>query len=111
MRIGKLCGAFLIDDAFETWMQNRSGLRFSQCHAPKNDFRIFVNEEWEYTMKRAFTGKETNKEFILRPPAKAFSKFKRVRGQSDSYSIKGYVSVTLHLQKQAFMSLRSFLER
>ncbi|KAK7958447.1 hypothetical protein PG988_013295 [Apiospora saccharicola] len=86
---GKLCGAFLIDDAFESWMQNRSGLRFSQCHAPKNEFRIFVNEEWEYTMKRAFTGNEMNKEFIVRPPAKAFSKFKRVRGQSDSYSIKG----------------------
>ncbi|KAK7927290.1 hypothetical protein PG985_004288 [Apiospora marii] len=86
---GKLCGAFLIDDAFEAWMQHRSGLRFSQCHAPKNEFRIFVTEEWEYTMKRAFTGKEVNKEFMLRPPAKAFSKFKRVRGQSDSYSIKG----------------------
>ncbi|KAI1843813.1 hypothetical protein JX266_010072 [Neoarthrinium moseri] len=85
---GKLCGAFLIDDAFETWMQYKSGLKFDQCKAPKHDFRIFVNDEWEYTMKRAFSGSETNSEFTLRPPARAFSKVKRWRGTNDSYSLK-----------------------
>ncbi|KAH6660387.1 hypothetical protein BKA67DRAFT_634255 [Truncatella angustata] len=85
---GKLCGAFLIDDAFETWMQYKSGLKFDQCRSPKHDFRIFVNDEWEYTMKRAFSGSEATEVLTLRPPARAFSKVKRWRGANDSYSLK-----------------------
>ncbi|KAK8051847.1 hypothetical protein PG993_003232 [Apiospora rasikravindrae] len=50
----------MIDDAFEAWMQYKSGLKFCQCHAPKNEFRIFVNAEWEYTMKRAFIDSPPN---------------------------------------------------
>jgi hypothetical protein len=86
--LGKLCGAFLIDEAFERWMQYKSGLKFDKCRAPQTDFRMFVNDEWEYTLKRAFSGKERNQDFPVRPPARAFGTVKRWRGNNDSYSLK-----------------------
>ncbi len=43
--IGKLCGAFLVDQAFENYMIMKSGLKFDKVQA--NEFRLFVNDEWE----------------------------------------------------------------
>lgn len=52
---------------------------------------MFVNDEWEYTLKRAFSGKERNQDFPVRPPARAFGTVKRWRGNNDSYSLKSGV--------------------
>ncbi|KAK0624001.1 hypothetical protein B0T14DRAFT_517383 [Immersiella caudata] len=84
---GKLCGAFLIDDAFENWMKIKSGLRFDKCD--RADVRDFMNEEWEHGIKRAFTGKEPS--FSIRPPAKAFGVVKRTKGRTDNFQISSDV--------------------
>lgn len=86
LHTGKLCGAFLIDDAFENFMKLKSGLKFKECRG--NEFRMFVNDEWEYTMKRAFSGNELQDTFMLRPPAKVFPAMKRFRGSTDNYALK-----------------------
>ncbi len=86
-QLGKLCGSFLIDDAFEHYMREQSGLKFSRCQSPTSDFRNFVNEEWEYSMKRAFAGDEAQQEYYLRPPAKAFSRISRLKGSADRYAL------------------------
>ena len=80
---GKLCGAFLIDDAFENWMTIKSGLKFDKCEPV--DVRTFVNEEWEHGIKRLFTGNE--KSFAIRPPARAFGLVKRTKGYTDSFHV------------------------
>ncbi|KAK4444198.1 hypothetical protein QBC34DRAFT_415619 [Podospora aff. communis PSN243] len=85
---GKLCGAFLIDDAFENWMKIKSdGLRFDRCD--RADIRDFMNEDWEHGIKRAFTGRERS--FSIRPPAKAFGVVKRTKGRSDNFQISSDV--------------------
>jgi len=82
---GKLCGAFLVDQAFENYMTAKSGLKFGKCEA--NDFRSFVNDEWEYSMKRNFDGEEQQSSFVIRPPARTFGTMKRVRGVNDSFRL------------------------
>ena len=82
---GKLCGAFLIDDAFGNWMSIKSGLKFDKCD--QADVRGFVNEEWEHGIKRAFTGKESS--FSIRPPARAFGVIKRTKGATDNFQVSG----------------------
>ncbi|ERT02725.1 hypothetical protein HMPREF1624_01026 [Sporothrix schenckii ATCC 58251] len=77
---GKLCGAFMVDDKFENHMKHMSGLKFDNCDPA--DFRKFVYEEWEYAIKRSFTGSETQQEFYLHPPIKAFSAFSRFKGNN-----------------------------
>lgn len=77
---GKLCGAFMVDDKFEHHMKNLSGLKFENCDPA--DFRKFVYEEWEYAIKRSFTGSETQQEYYLHPPIKAFSAFSRFKGNN-----------------------------
>ncbi|KAM7222484.1 hypothetical protein V8F06_001978 [Rhypophila decipiens] len=84
---GKLCGAFLIDDAFENWMNIRSGLKFDKCEP--GDRRDFINEEWEHGIKRTFTGKETT--FSIRPPARAFGLMKRTKGDTDNFQVSSDV--------------------
>ncbi len=84
-RTGKLCGAFLVDSAFESWMTMKSGLKFDKCEA--SGFRVFVNDEWEYTMKRSFAGDETQDTFSIRPPARVFSVTKRFKGSNDSFPL------------------------
>lgn len=80
-------------------MRCKSGLKFDKCQYPEHDFRIFVNEEWEYTMKRSFAGDETNDSFTLRPPARAFSTMdstmKWIKRSDFSYSLKKQVLVAL----------------
>jgi hypothetical protein len=86
--LGRLCGAFLVDTAFERYMQEESGLRFDRCGSPVADFRLFVNEEWEYTMKRVFTGDGPQEEYFMRAPSKAFSRITRLRGTAERYPLK-----------------------
>jgi hypothetical protein len=83
--LGRLCGAFLVDSAFENYMTAKSGLNFGKC-AP-NDFRAFVNEEWEFSTKRVFTGEEVQDSLNIKPPAKVFSFFKRAKGSSDGFAL------------------------
>ncbi|EGO57912.1 hypothetical protein NEUTE1DRAFT_81948 [Neurospora tetrasperma FGSC 2508] len=71
---GKLCGAFLADSAFERWIKAKSGLKFD--NVDEEEFRAFLQDEWEYTMKRAFSGKENQSSFAIRPPSKAMKKLK-----------------------------------
>lgn len=82
---GKLCGSFLVDSSFENWMMLKSGLRFDNLE--DNEFRSFCNDEWEYTLKRFFTGTEDQETFDFRPPAKVFSTLRRVRGSTDSFPV------------------------
>jgi hypothetical protein len=63
----------------------KSGLKFEKC--ADNEFRNFVNDEWEYSMKRAFTGDEEQDTFAIRPPARVFSVIKRAKGSSDSFPV------------------------
>ncbi len=67
---GKLCSAFLVDQAFETYMTIKPRLKFDRCEA--NDIRLFVSEEWEHTIKRNFASNEEQDSFVIRPPAKIF---------------------------------------
>ncbi|KAK3391788.1 hypothetical protein B0T20DRAFT_488687 [Sordaria brevicollis] len=82
---GKLCGAFLVDSAFEDWMKLKSGLKFGKVEA--NEFRLFMNNEWEHTMKRTFSGAETQDTFVIRPPARVFSMLKKFKGTTDSFPV------------------------
>ncbi|CAK7266298.1 hypothetical protein SEPCBS119000_001954 [Sporothrix epigloea] len=77
---GKLCGAFLVDDKFELYMRNKSGLRFENCDPA--DFRKFVYDEWETGIKRSFTNSDLQSEFYLHPPIKALSKMNRFKGNN-----------------------------
>jgi len=83
-RPGKLCGAFLVDQAFENYMKIKSGLKFDKCD--ETDFRAFVNDEWEYTMKRNFGIDEDQDTFVIRPPAKAVGALKKIRNH-DSFRL------------------------
>jgi len=68
-RKGALCGDFLVNEAFEQYIKLRVD-RIQNLSAA--EFRTFVNEEWEYTIKRTFTDCETNGDrFIIRLPHKA----------------------------------------
>ncbi|KAK4671809.1 hypothetical protein QC764_0099050 [Podospora pseudoanserina] len=63
---GKLCGAFLIDQAFENHItignRSRPGIRNSK------EFRDFVDHAWEYGLKRNFhTPASDNRERIVEP--------------------------------------------
>ena len=69
-------------------MKEESGLHFARCDAPAADFRSFVNDEWEYTMKRVFSGDSSQDNYFLKPPLKAFSRLSRIRGTADRYSLK-----------------------
>lgn len=82
--LGKLCGAFLVDSAFERWVKAKSGLKFDDVD--EKEFRAFLQGEWEYTMKRAFSGKENQNAFAIRPPSKAMKKAK-VKIKGDSFPI------------------------
>ncbi|CAK7266027.1 hypothetical protein SEPCBS57363_001884 [Sporothrix epigloea] len=82
---GKLCGAFLVDDKFEQYMRNQSGLRFENCDPA--DFRRFVYDEWETGIKRSFTNSELQPEYHLHPPIKALSKINRFKG-NNKYLLK-----------------------
>ncbi|KAK5656835.1 hypothetical protein OQA88_4383 [Cercophora sp. LCS_1] len=70
---GKLCGAFLIDDAFEKWVNAKLGLRMRKFDGA--DVRQLIKEQWELDIKRFFTGKEHS--IPLRPPTKAFGVYPR----------------------------------
>jgi hypothetical protein len=82
---GKLCGAFLVDQAFENHMRGTGGLRFDKC-GPE-EFRHFVNEEWEFGLKRKFEGNEAQSTFDIRLPAKAVRKLNRLKAH-DSYELE-----------------------
>ena len=69
-------------------MREESGLKFSRCESPAADFRSFVNEEWELTMKRVFTGDSSQEDYHVKPPLKALSRMSRFRGTSDRYTLK-----------------------
>jgi len=86
--VGKLCGAFLVDEAFERFIRLRAGLRVRNI--TDADFRTFVNEEWEYTTKRTFRGDEIDDRFDVRPPQRAFSTRRRLTGTADSVPLKKY---------------------
>jgi len=87
---GRLCGAFLIDEAFERHMREDSGLKFSRCESPTADFRSFVNAEWELTMKRVFAGDDFQDDYHIKPPLKAFSRMARLKGTTGEYTLKRY---------------------
>jgi hypothetical protein len=74
-----LSGAFLIDQAFDTHMAEKTKLRLSSLD--QADYNLFVWEDWELGAKRAFSGSPTPEYFYLRPPAKAFKKLDRWRGK------------------------------
>ncbi|OAA54523.1 Heat shock protein Hsp70 [Niveomyces insectorum RCEF 264] len=77
---GKLCGAFLVDDKFEHHMRHLAGLKFDSCDPA--DFRKFVNDSWEYAIKRSFSLNDLMPEYYLNPPIRAFSAFARLKGQT-----------------------------
>ncbi|KAJ2894886.1 hypothetical protein MKZ38_007109 [Zalerion maritima] len=60
---GKLCGAFMVDDAFENHVKTHPRLKFES----DQEFRDFVQDEWETTLKRTFNGRETSN-FSIRAP-------------------------------------------
>lgn len=62
-----------------------SGLKFINCKP--DAFRRFVNDVWEYTLKRRFSGDEPHDTFMIRPPAKVFSVYKRAFGV-DSFPLE-----------------------
>ncbi len=66
-------------------MMTKSGLKFDKCNA--DDFRAFVNDEWEFTMKRAFDGDEQQDAFDMRPPLRVFSTMKRYSGRNCSFPL------------------------
>ncbi|CCC12214.1 unnamed protein product [Sordaria macrospora k-hell] len=102
---GKLCGAFLVDSAFEDWMKIKSGLKFGKVEA--NEFRLFMNDEWEHTMKRTFSGRETQETFVIRPPARVFSMIKKFKGTTDRFPIhKDTVEVFFH---KTFTGIRTLI--
>jgi len=72
-------------------MKIKSGLKFEKCD--ETDFRAFVNDEWEYTMKRNFGGDEEEANFVLRPPARAVGTIKKIRNH-DSFRLSKYVPRT-----------------
>jgi len=67
-------------------MRYKSGLKFGPLQN-NSEFRIFVNEQWEYHLKRNFAGNEPQDSFALRPPAKVFSTRKRIMGSIDNYAL------------------------
>ena len=94
--LGKLCGAFLVDQAFEDYMRTDSGLNFKKCEDTK--FRGFVHNEWEVTMKRTFSGSEQQENFLVRPPARTFSTVKKLKGVNDSFHIPKYAQSCSRLE-------------
>ncbi|KAK3987602.1 hypothetical protein QBC44DRAFT_371934 [Cladorrhinum sp. PSN332] len=72
---GRLCGGFLIDQAFENHINSPAvRFKFGKCHP--EEFREFVNTEWERTLKRRFRATSGSR-YLLRPPFTAISKWER----------------------------------
>jgi hypothetical protein len=75
---GKLCGAFLIDEAFESYIRYKSKLKVSALD--RAEYGAFVSEDWEMGVKRHLSGDPIISNFFLRPPAKAFTTLARLKG-------------------------------
>ncbi|KAJ2894884.1 hypothetical protein MKZ38_007107 [Zalerion maritima] len=87
--IGKLCGGFLADEAFERHMKLKAGLTFKD--KDEGHFREFVQSTWESKLKRRFNGKESS-EFAIRPPLRSLSVTKRIapgKGRPDGLRLSG----------------------
>ncbi|KAK4199946.1 hypothetical protein QBC40DRAFT_327713 [Triangularia verruculosa] len=82
---GKLCGAFLIDQAFENHIM--SGRRPQSRTCSSKDFRDFTEKAWEYGLKRAFSDKLTESCYLELPsgvtPRQGLDRFIR-RGNTTS---------------------------
>ena len=90
-------------------MTSKSGLKLDKCTPA--EFRDFMTEEWEYGVKRAFTGQEAS--FSLRPPARAFGVVKRTKGATDNFQLSGYVMAGLdppHPQIRGSLGTDGFAE-
>ena len=69
-RLGGLCGGIFIDEKFEYMCKKRLGMRWSNLtHAGVKEM---TKAEWEGYIKRSYTGKDLNKEYIVAIPAEAF---------------------------------------
>lgn len=66
-------------------MKLKSGLKFDRCETSK--FRLFVDEEWEYTLKRSFSGMEEQAAFTIRPPTRVFPLLRRVRASGNNFPL------------------------
>ncbi|KAF4428916.1 hypothetical protein F53441_14029 [Fusarium austroafricanum] len=76
---GKLAGAFLIDQAFESYLHGKAKLKISSLK--DYEYNKFILREWELGAKRSFSITNAKENYHLHPPSKAFGTFARLRNK------------------------------
>lgn len=67
---GGLCGGIFVDEKFESICRRRLGLLWNNLSP--TGVKSMTKNEWEDYIKRSYTGKDDDKEYIVDIPAEAF---------------------------------------
>ncbi|GKU08220.1 unnamed protein product [Fusarium langsethiae] len=73
---GKLGGAFLIDQAFFSYLNGKAKLKITALK--KHEYNDFILREWELGAKRSFSSAHEPKLYHLQPPINAYGKMDRL---------------------------------
>ncbi|KAI0440360.1 actin-like ATPase domain-containing protein [Xylaria telfairii] len=66
---GGLCGGVFVDERFEALCKHRLGRNWGTLS--QMGIKRMMKQEWEYTYKRSYTGKDVNREFPISIPSEA----------------------------------------
>ncbi|KAG8359625.1 hypothetical protein FVEN_g2784 [Fusarium venenatum] len=74
---GKLDGAFLIDQAFFSYLRGKAKLKIKSLK--DYDYNQFISREWELGAKRSFSSADEPEFYHLHPPSDAYGTLARLR--------------------------------
>ncbi|QPC59282.1 hypothetical protein HYE67_001513 [Fusarium culmorum] len=74
---GKLDGAFLIDQAFFSYLRGKAKLKIKSLKV--YDYNQFISREWELGAKRSFSSADEPEYYHLHPPSDAYGTLARIR--------------------------------
>ncbi|KAM0227041.1 hypothetical protein ACHAPO_011873 [Fusarium lateritium] len=74
---GKLDGAFLIDQAFFSYLRGKAKLKIKSLK--DYDYNQFISREWELGAKRSFSSADEPDFYHLHPPSDAYGTLARLR--------------------------------
>jgi hypothetical protein len=76
-QVGKLSGAFHIDEAFHSYLRFKTKLRVNSLQ--DSEYNEFILRQWEHGAKRSFSITNGREYYSLQPPSRAYGTFDRLR--------------------------------
>ncbi|KAK3391791.1 hypothetical protein B0T20DRAFT_65526 [Sordaria brevicollis] len=89
---GKLCGGFLVDLSFDNWIKRK----LSPTRSADSRFQELIKHEWEYTIKRTFSGRDTHEAPLVHLSAHGYGDESDIKIPQDSitqFFAKSYCGV------------------